>query len=175
SAPRILGRGLEARHRRRRTSIVSHARRHAHAHDLLADPVRGQRARTSDSYGASVGENWLFRERRFELVCSVPAAPLQTIRILPHISRALDAGAPIVALESSVLAQGLPVPQNGEAAQRMIAAIERVGAIAAITAVVCGTPALGLEPQELARFLRRDGVRKVSARDIAVAAAQRAD
>ena len=105
----------------------------------------------------------------------MPAAPLQTIRILPHISRALDAGAPIVALESSVLAQGLPVPQNGEAAQRMVAAIERVGAIAAITAVVCGTPALGLEPQELTRFLRRDGVRKVSARDIAVAVAQRAD
>jgi len=57
----------------------------------------------------------------------------------------------------------------------MAAAVERVGAIAAITAVACGTPTLGLEPTELERFLRRDSVRKVSARDLGAAIAQRAD
>jgi len=108
----------------------------------------------------------------------LPAAPPSpAIRILPHIRRALDAGDPprVVALESSVLAQGLPVPENAEAARRMVAAVEESGATPAITAVVCGTPTLGLETRELERFLRRDGVRKVSARDLAAAIADRAD
>lgn len=94
------------------------------------------------------------------------------VRILPHIVAALRDNQPVVALESSVLAQGLPIPQNREAATRMVGAVERSGAIAAITAVVDGVPAVGLQPDELERFLRRDGVRKVSARDIPIAAAK---
>lgn len=92
-------------------------------------------------------------------------APPQ-IRVLPHIAAALDAGEPVVALESSVLAQGLPIPQNRQAAERMVGAVEAGGAIAAITAVARGIPAVGLESEELERFLLREGVRKVSARDI---------
>jgi pseudouridine-5'-phosphate glycosidase len=105
----------------------------------------------------------------------VPAALPLNLRVLPHIRRAIDAGAPIVALESSVFAQGLPVPHNAEAARRMVAAVESTGAVAAITAIVCGSPSLGLEAQDLERFLRRDGIRKVSARDLGTAIAQRAD
>src|SRR6185312_2336332 len=98
-----------------------------------------------------------------------------SVRILPQIAEALRQGRPVVALESSVLAQGLPIPQNREAATRMVGAVERGGATAAITAVVAGTPAVGLEPAELERFLRREGVRKVSARDIPFAAAKSLD
>lgn len=57
----------------------------------------------------------------------------------------------------------------------MTAAIRGAGALPAITAVVKGVPTLGLEPEELERFLRRDGVRKVSARDLPFAIAQGAD
>lgn len=104
------------------------------------------------------------------------AAPVSPrIRIQEHIRRALDAGAPVVALESSVFAQGLPSPHNGHAARRMTSAVEHAGAIAAITAVVCGFPSVGMEAQDLARFLRGEGVRKVSARDLSAAIAQRAD
>jgi pseudouridine-5'-phosphate glycosidase len=88
------------------------------------------------------------------------------IRILPPIAAALRDCKPVVALESSVLAQGLPIPHNRQAAERMVAAVEKAGALAAITAVVKGTPTIGLEPDELERFLARDGVRKVSARDL---------
>jgi len=49
------------------------------------------------------------------------------------------------------------------------------GAIPAITAVVHGVPTAGLEPDELERFLARDGVRKVSARDLGVAMAAGGD
>jgi len=93
------------------------------------------------------------------------------IRVLPRIARALADGEPVVALESSVLAQGLPCPQNAEAAQAMVDAVERTGSVPAITAVVRGTPAVGLEQAELDRFLRREEVRKVSARDLATAVA----
>ncbi len=84
-------------------------------------------------------------------------------------------GLPLVALESSVLAQGLAPPHNRAAAQRMMNAVETRGAAPAVTAIVRGTPTIGLESDDLERFLARDGVRKVSARDLAVAMAQQAD
>jgi pseudouridine-5'-phosphate glycosidase len=91
------------------------------------------------------------------------------VRLLPEVADAIAARRPIVALESSVLAQGLPVPANRQAAQLMLGAVRSRGAVPAITAVVRGTPTLGLEPGELEEFLRRDGVEKVSARDLAAA------
>jgi pseudouridine-5'-phosphate glycosidase len=97
------------------------------------------------------------------------------IRITAAVRSALDAGRPVVALESSVLAQGLPIPQNREAAERMVGGVERAGATAAITAVVGGIPTAGLGEEELERFLRREGVRKVSARDLPSAMARGID
>jgi pseudouridine-5'-phosphate glycosidase len=81
----------------------------------------------------------------------------------------------VVALESSVLAQGLPIPANREAASRMNAAVEGAGALPAITAVVRGQLSVGLEGDDLERFLNREGVRKVSSRDLAVACVQKVD
>jgi pseudouridine-5'-phosphate glycosidase len=97
------------------------------------------------------------------------------VRVVSHVASALAGARPVVALESSVLAQGLPIPANREAAERMMGAVERAGATPAVTAVVRGVATLGLEPDELERFLARDGVRKVAARDLAVAIAQQAD
>jgi pseudouridine-5'-phosphate glycosidase len=82
---------------------------------------------------------------------------------------------PVVALESSVLAQGLPIPANRDAADRMRLAVQSRGATAAIAAVARGRPVLGLEGDDLERFLCRTGVRKVSSRDLALAVVQRAD
>jgi pseudouridine-5'-phosphate glycosidase len=100
---------------------------------------------------------------------------LAIIRVLPHIARALDERAPVVALESSVFAQGLPIPENREAARCMVAAVEVAGAVAGITAVAHGVPTIGLRDDELERFLARDGIRKVSARDIPFAMVRRHD
>lgn len=97
------------------------------------------------------------------------------IRVTPIVESALRRGHAVVALESSVLAQGLPIPQNREAATRMVAAVTRAGATPGITAVVAGCATVGLEPDELERFLRRDGVRKVSARDLPSAIAKGQD
>ncbi len=97
------------------------------------------------------------------------------VRVIPSVAEALAAGRAVVVLESSVLAQGLPIPDNREAATRMTGAVERAGATPAITAVVRGVATLGLEPDELERFLARDGVLKVAARDLPVAVAKGKD
>ena len=74
-----------------------------------------------------------------------------------------------------MLAQGLPIPSNRDAARRMTQAVERAGALPAVSAVVRGEAGFGLDGEDLERFLRREGVRKVSARDLAVAGVQGAD
>lgn len=51
----------------------------------------------------------------------------------------------------------------------MTGAVERTGAVPAISAVIRGRPSFGLEGEDLSRFLARDGVMKVSARDIPLA------
>lgn len=93
------------------------------------------------------------------------------MRVSPEVADALAARRPVVALESSVLAQGLPIPANREAHDRMIEAIARHGAVPAITAIVRGQAVVGLAGADLERFLRRDGITKVAARDLAAAGA----
>jgi pseudouridylate synthase len=100
---------------------------------------------------------------------------MTSVRVLPHIADALRRGAPVVALETSVLAQGLPIPANADAAELMLRAVERGGATPALTAVVAGQPTLGISDAELQRFLARVGVRKVSARDLGACVAAGAD
>ncbi|MEP7343983.1 MAG: pseudouridine-5'-phosphate glycosidase [Gemmatimonadaceae bacterium] len=91
---------------------------------------------------------------------------MKSVRVLPPIAEALAKGRGVVALESSVLAQGLPIPANAEAARRMVEAVEREGAVPAVTGVVAGIPAMGLTNEELTRFLGREGVVKASSRDL---------
>lgn len=95
--------------------------------------------------------------------------------MLPSVAAALRDRRPVVALESSVLAQGLPAPANRDAAERMVRAVSSRGAVPAITAVVHGVATAGLEDKDLDRFLRREGIGKVSARDLPTAIARNAD
>ena len=97
------------------------------------------------------------------------------VRVSPEVSNALKAARPVVALESSVLSQGLPIPENREAAGRMMAAVRASGAIPALTAVLAGVPSVGVEDAALERLLRRDNVRKVSTKDLPSAVANRQD
>jgi pseudouridine-5'-phosphate glycosidase len=97
------------------------------------------------------------------------------VRRSAEVDAALRGRTPVVALESSVFAQGLPRPANREAAERMANAVRAAGAVPAVTAVVHGVAAAGLLGDELERFLRAGAVRKVSARDVPLAMAQGAD
>lgn len=96
-------------------------------------------------------------------------------RLSGRVARALSGGRPVVALESSVYAHGLPRPANMLAARRMLEAVTDGGAEPAITAVVQGEPSVGLEQRDLDRFLKREGITKVSARELATVAAMGGD
>lgn len=105
----------------------------------------------------------------------MPDAPVRQIARTESVAAAQDRGDAVVALESSVLAQGLAIPANREAHDRMAAAVRAHGAVPAVTCVIRGVPSAGLDSPDLERFLARDGVRKVSARDLAWCVTEAAD
>ncbi|GMR01716.1 MAG: pseudouridine-5'-phosphate glycosidase [Acidimicrobiia bacterium] len=85
---------------------------------------------------------------------------------------ALDAGRPVVALESTIFSNlGLPSPANEEALTRTLAAVSNVGAVPAVTAVMDGAVRVGLEADAYERIL--GPATKTAERDIAAAVSQR--
>jgi pseudouridine-5'-phosphate glycosidase len=81
---------------------------------------------------------------------------------------------PLVALESSVLAQGLPYPHNVEAARRCEAAVREEGAVPATVAVIDGELWVGLDAEKVERLATGKGLMKIGSRDLAVAVARKA-
>jgi pseudouridylate synthase len=87
--------------------------------------------------------------------------------IREDVAAALQAGRPVVALESTVIAHGLPRPQNLETALAMEAAVRAEGAIPATIAILEGRLVAGLSSEQLATFAASDGIVKVSRADLA--------
>jgi pseudouridine-5'-phosphate glycosidase len=85
---------------------------------------------------------------------------------------ALEAGQPVVALESTVLAHGLPRPRNLEVGRALEAKVRTAGATPATVAVVRGVPRVGLSQPQLELIAAGDGVAKLSTRDLPVAMAR---
>ena len=92
-----------------------------------------------------------------------------SLLVREDIRRALASGVPVVALESTVIAHGLPFPDNLETARELEAIVEANGATPATVGVVAGKPVVGLEGAALERFARGDEVRKLSRRDLGAA------
>ena len=102
-------------------------------------------------------------------------------QLSPEITRALSMGAPIVALESTVITHGLPHPQNLELARDMEKQVRENGATPATIALLDGKIRIGLSDLELIRLSESDstlptgGFAKVSHRDFATAIVKKAD
>lgn len=102
-------------------------------------------------------------------------------QLSPEITRALNMGAPIVALESTVITHGLPRPLNLELARKMEKQVRDNGATPATIALLDGKIRIGLSDQELIRLSESDstlptgGFAKVSHRDFATAIVKKAD
>ena len=86
-----------------------------------------------------------------------------------EVTRALNLGAPVVALESTVITHGLPQPQNLELARDMEKQVRAAGAIPATVALLDGKIRLGLSDEELVRLSESESTLKVSHRDFATA------
>ena len=89
-----------------------------------------------------------------------------------EVAAALADGAPIVALESTIITHGMPHPRNLETARAVEAAIRAAGAIPATIAVLDGDIRAGLSDAELVRLSEARGVMKLSRADLAVAVAR---
>ncbi len=84
-----------------------------------------------------------------------------------EVARARDTGAPIVALESTIITHGMPWPQNAEVARQVEDDIRADGATPATIAVLEGRLHVGLEPDQLAALAQAKGVAKLSRADLA--------
>lgn len=93
------------------------------------------------------------------------------LRVSNEVSNALAHSRPVVALETSIVGQGLPHPHNLRAARESEAAIRAEGAVPATVAVLGGVLRVGLTDAELERIAA--GARKVSSRDLGWAIALR--
>lgn len=95
------------------------------------------------------------------------------VEVSPAVGAALRAGAPVVALESTIISHGLPRPGNLDAAREFEAILAGQGVTAATVALVDGVPKIGLGPEELECIATGESVVKVSSRDIAIAMARK--
>jgi pseudouridylate synthase len=96
------------------------------------------------------------------------------VRVSPEVDAALRDGAPVVALESTLLAHGLPAPRNREVADELEATVRARGAVPATVAVLDGAACVGLGRAELDRVCA-PGLAKLSVRDLGVAVGLRRD
>ncbi|WP_086740872.1 pseudouridine-5'-phosphate glycosidase, partial [Streptomyces glaucescens] len=94
-----------------------------------------------------------------------------TLVVSEEVREAVAAGRPVVALESTIIAHGLPRPRNLQVALELEEAVRQEGAVPATVAVLDGRPRVGLDKQQVERIANEEGIRKLGHRDLALAAA----
>lgn len=88
------------------------------------------------------------------------------LRVTDEIATALAEGRPVVALESTIIAHGLPRPDNLRIAGEIEGVVRAGGAVPATIAVLDGQVRVGLDPAALAEIAGRDDVAKLGVRDL---------
>ncbi|MBE6975619.1 MAG: pseudouridine-5'-phosphate glycosidase [Ruminococcaceae bacterium] len=96
--------------------------------------------------------------------------------IHPEVASALQAGKPVVALESTIISHGMPYPQNVQTALAVEKIIRENGAVPATIAIIGGRLKAGLSPEEIEYFGKKGtAIHKASRRDLAVLCARGED
>ena len=85
----------------------------------------------------------------------------------PEVADALTTGAPVVALESTIITHGMPYPQNLDVARQVEADVRAGGAVPATMAVIRGTLHVGLTDAQLEELAQAKNVAKLSRADMA--------
>ena len=95
--------------------------------------------------------------------------------IKPEVKEALDAGKPVVALESTIISHGMPYPKNVETALAVEEVIRKNGAVPATVGIIKGRIKVGLTADEVEYMAKAPNVLKVSRRDYPLVIAQKLD
>ena len=93
--------------------------------------------------------------------------PSGLLRIAPEVERALIRAEPVVALESSLVAHGLPADVGPRVARESERRVREAGAVPATVAVIDGTVCVGVTDEHLERLAGGEDVRKLGPRDLA--------
>jgi pseudouridine-5'-phosphate glycosidase len=116
--------------------------------------------------------HWAAAKPRVAKVIAAGMIDSKLFRLSSEVQSALAANKPLVALESTVIAHGLPRPQNLETAIRLEQIVREAGSLPATIAILDGQFCVGLSDEEV-RFIAEDEeIRKVSIRDLPIAIAQ---
>ena len=91
--------------------------------------------------------------------------------VAPEVQAALDAGRPVVALESTIISHGLPRPRNLEVASELEAMLRAAGVVPATVGVLAGQPTVGLDQEQLETLATAADVAKVGVRELPLAVA----
>src|SRR4051794_18921 len=97
------------------------------------------------------------------------------MQVAPEVQRALNAQTPVVALESTIIAHGLPRPDNLRVAREIEQVVRDNGATPATIAILGGDVHVGLDDAALERLANSPDVAKCGVRDLAVVAARQVD
>lgn len=99
---------------------------------------------------------------------------MTSVQLSPEVSKALEEGRPVVALESTIIAHGLPRPDNAVAAAEFESRVRERGVTPATIAIIDGVPRAGLDAEAIDRIANDDATLKASVRDIPHVIASRA-
>ncbi|MDF2093751.1 pseudouridine-5'-phosphate glycosidase [Knoellia sp. 3-2P3] len=94
------------------------------------------------------------------------ATPHPMLALSDEVAAALRDGAPLVALESTIISHGMPYPRNVEMAVEVEGIVRDGGAVPATIAILDGVPRIGLSRDELEVLASHGDVAKVSLRDL---------
>jgi pseudouridylate synthase len=94
------------------------------------------------------------------------------VRLKPEVAEALAWNRPVVALESTLIAHGIPRPDNLELARELEAIVREEGGVPASIGVIRGEAVVGLDQSELEQIATDPGVPKLSLRDLGSAMAR---
>ena len=95
------------------------------------------------------------------------------MKISQEVKTALAEGKPVVALETTIISHGMPYPRNVETALAVEKVIRDNGAIPATIGIIDGEIVIGMNEEEIEAFGQRDGILKVSRRDLAYVVANK--
>lgn len=98
------------------------------------------------------------------------------LEVSAEVRQALEAGKPVVALESTIISHGMPYPKNVETALEVERVVRENGAVPATIAIIGGKLKVGLTPEEITYFGKKGlDITKASRRDLPVLAARGED
>lgn len=96
----------------------------------------------------------------------------ELLSLAPDVASAIENRRPVVALESTVIAHGLPRPQNLETAKRLQDAVREVDVLPATIAIIDGKLTAGLNDEQITQLANGEDIKKISTRDIPLAVAR---